>query len=65
MAQEALNDVGNSKTKITLILNDNEMSISKNVGGMCNFLGRLRTKKSYTKLNLNTKKFVTKIPAVR
>jgi len=64
MAQEALNDAGNSKSKITVILNDNEMSISKNVGGMCNFLGRLRTKKIYTKVNINTKKFVTKIPAI-
>lgn len=64
MAQEALNDAGNSKTKITVILNDNEMSISKNVGGMCNFLGRLRTKKIYTKINLGTKKFVTKIPLI-
>lgn len=64
MAQEALNDAGNSKANLIVILNDNEMSISKNVGGMCRFLSRLRTKKIYTKVNLTTKKIVTKIPLI-
>ena len=45
MALEALNDAGYSKTRITVILNDNEMSISKNIGGLNMFLSKLRTKK--------------------
>ena len=44
MALEALNDAGYSNTKMTVILNDNEMSISKNVGGLNMFLSKLRTK---------------------
>ena len=51
MALEALNDAGFSKTNITVILNDNEMSISKNIGGMNQFLDKLRTKKLYTRTN--------------
>ena len=45
MALEALNDAGSSNSHMTVILNDNEMSISPNVGGLNNFLGKLRTKK--------------------
>ena len=44
MALEALNDAGFSKTHMTVILNDNEMSISKNIGGLNLFLSKLRTK---------------------
>ena len=48
MALEALNDVGYSKCKMTVILNDNEMSISPNVGGLNQFLGNLCRNKLYT-----------------
>ena len=64
MALEALNDAGFSQTKMTVILNDNEMSISKNVGGLNMFLSKLRTKKLYTKSNLSIKKIVNKIPII-
>lgn len=64
MALEALNDAGFSKTKITVILNDNEMSISRNIGGLNMFLTKLRTKKLYTKSNLSIKKFIGKIPLI-
>ncbi len=64
MALEALNDAGFSKTKMTVILNDNEMSISKNIGGLNLFLTRLRTKKLYTKSNSSIKKFIGKIPGI-
>ena len=64
MALEALNDAGYSNTKITVILNDNEMSISKNVGGLNMFLSKLRTKKLYAKSSLSAKKVILKIPAV-
>ena len=64
MALEALNDAGTSKTRIKVILNDNEMSISKNIGGINRLLSKLRTKKTYTKSNISIKKFVNKIPLI-
>ena len=64
MALEALNDVGCSKTKMTVILNDNEMSISKNIGGVNLFLSKLRTRKTYTQSNISLKKIVGKIPKI-
>lgn len=64
MALEALNDAGYSKTRITVILNDNEMSISKNIGGLNMFLSKLRTKKTYTKSNISAKKIIKKIPVI-
>lgn len=62
MAIEALNDVGFSKCNMTVILNDNEMSISPNIGGLNMFLSKLRTKKLYTKSNISGKKIIGKIP---
>lgn len=64
MALEALNDVGYSKTKMTIILNDNEMSISKNIGGLNMLLSKLRTKKTYTKSNISLKKIISKLPVI-
>lgn len=64
MAQEALNDAGTSGTKITVILNDNEMSISQNVGGVNMFLSKLRTKKLYTNSSNAGKRIIKKIPVV-
>ncbi len=57
MALEALNDAGRSNTKLLIILNDNEMSISKNVGGLSRYLSKIRTTKGY----LSTKKDVEKL----
>ena len=62
IALEALNDAGISDTDITIILNDNQMSISKNTGGFSKFLSNLRTRKLYIKSNHNIKKIVKKIP---
>lgn len=62
MAIEALNDAGFSKCKMTVVLNDNEMSISPNIGGLNMFLSKLRTKKLYTKSNISGKKIIGKIP---
>lgn len=64
MALEALNDAGSSKSKITVILNDNEMSISKNVGGINMLLSKLRAKKLYSRTNIKLKKLISKIPKV-
>ena len=64
MALEALNDAGYSKTKMTVILNDNEMSISKNIGGMSMFLSKLRTKRTYTKSSVSIKNILLKVPLI-
>ena len=64
MALEALNDAGSSGLDMTVILNDNEMSISKNVGGIPLLLSHLRTKKSYVKINSKIKLFFQKIPVI-
>lgn len=52
MALEALNDVGFRKTKLIIVLNDNQMSISDNVGGLSKHLNNLRMDPSYNKLKL-------------
>lgn len=64
MALEALNDAGASRTNVIVILNDNEMSISKNVGGIPTFLSKLRTRKLYTRANTRIKRLTLKIPRV-
>ena len=62
MAMEALNHLGSSKTKMIVILNDNEMSISENVGGMNDLLTDLRTRKNYRAINDKIRNDVEKIP---
>lgn len=63
MAFEALNDVGSTiNKKFIVILNDNEMSISKNVGGLSKCLSKIRTKKFYRESNYNIKKICEHIP---
>ena len=64
MALEALNDCGYSKTNITVILNDNEMSISKNVGGISVSLGRIRSSKLHTGSNDLIKRGFARIPII-
>lgn len=50
MALEALNNVGDLGKKIIIVLNDNEMSISKNVGAMAEYLCRMRTAPRYSRI---------------
>ena len=64
MALEALDDVGYNKLKMTVILNDNQMSISKSVGGLNMMLSRLRTRKLYTKSNNSVKRIILRVPVV-
>lgn len=64
MALEALNDAGSSKANVTVILNDNEMSISKNVGGIPLYLSKIRTKTGYTRSNRKIKEITNKIPII-
>lgn len=64
MALEALNHAGTSKTNLIVILNDNEMSISKNIGGINEILTKLRSKKKYNKSNDKWKKRIKSIPII-
>ena len=64
MTYEALNHAGNEATDMIVILNDNEMSISKNVGAMSCYLNRLRTDPSYTRTKEEVENVLTKIPGI-
>lgn len=64
MAFEALNDVGYRKTKMIIILNDNQMSIGKNVGGMSTYLSKIRMDPKYNKFKEGFDSTVSKIPLV-
>ncbi|MBE7044832.1 MAG: 1-deoxy-D-xylulose-5-phosphate synthase [Ruminococcaceae bacterium] len=64
MLFEALNDAGHSKTPLILILNDNAMSISKNVGAVPRYLRNLRAKPGYFKSKHVVETFLQKIPAI-
>ena len=61
---EALNHIGASKTKIIIILNDNEMSISANVGALHNHLDKIRANSNYVNTKENTKKVLQYIPLI-
>lgn len=61
MAFEALNNIGASRSKVIVVLNDNGMSISQNIGGLSTHLGNLRTSKGY----LSAKRFIrTKVEPI-
>lgn len=64
MAFEALNDVGRKHTKMIVVLNDNEMSISQNVGGLSNHLSNIRTAPAYLSTKKDVENLLTKIPIV-
>lgn len=64
MALEALNDAGASRNNLIVILNDNEMSISKNVGGVPRLLSKIRTKKLYKASNDYIRDSLEKIPII-
>lgn len=62
LAYEGLNNVGRSGKNIMVILNDNQMSISKNVGAMSRHLNDMRTKPGYLKAKSSVHSFLDKIP---
>ncbi|KNY26765.1 1-deoxy-D-xylulose-5-phosphate synthase [Pseudobacteroides cellulosolvens] len=64
MAFEALNDAGRSPNNLIVILNDNEMSISKNVGGLSKYLRKIRTEPFYFKVKEDLDIILNKIPAI-
>ncbi|WP_273403789.1 1-deoxy-D-xylulose-5-phosphate synthase [Actinobacillus porcinus] len=65
MAFEALNHAGALHTDMLVILNDNEMSISKNVGALNNHLARLFSGSLYTNVRDSSKKLLDKVPSVK
>lgn len=62
MAYEGLNDAAVSKEPMVVILNDNELSIDRNVGGMARHLAKLRTKEHYLGMKRMYRKFLFRIP---
>lgn len=60
LVYEALNHIGDSNNKQIIILNDNDMSISENVGAFHNMLDKIRAGKSYTNTKTRTKKILSK-----
>lgn len=62
MAYEAINNIGESQSKMIIILNDNKMSISRNVGAFSNYLAKLRLSKRYAKLKQNVQRGVSALP---
>lgn len=64
LAFEGLNNAGNSNDRLLVVLNDNEMSISKNVGNLDSYLAKLRTAPAYNRLKDEVKTTLEKIPYV-
>lgn len=64
MAYEALNNISRMKTNLMVVLNDNNMSISENVGGMANYLGKLRTNTGYQNFKGSLETTLKKIPMI-
>lgn len=62
MAYEGMNNAAVSREPMVIILNDNEMSIGKNVGGMSRHLSRLRSSENYLEAKRAYRKFMKKIP---
>ncbi len=64
MALEALNNAGTLKSNLIIILNDNERSISENVGGVAGYLDGIRTNRKYLRFKNNVREAVTGIPNI-
>lgn len=64
MAFEALNNAEPLKTNLIIVLNDNKMSIAKNVGGMSSYLGKMRTNQKYYNFKANIEERLDRIPNV-
>lgn len=64
MAYEALNNAARLRSNLIIILNDNNMSISENVGGMANYLGKIRTNSRYQGLKDDVETALRKVPGL-
>ena len=62
MAFEALNHGGEADADMLVVLNDNDMSISHNVGGLSNYLAKILSSRTYTHMREGSKKVLSKIP---
>ena len=64
MVYEALNNAARLKSNLIIILNDNKMSISENVGGMSNYLNRIRTNENYVEFKTDVETALKRIPGI-
>ncbi len=64
MAYEALNNAASLKSNFIIVLNDNEMSITENVGGMSTYLSGLRTASAYTDFKMDVTRALNRIPGI-
>lgn len=64
LAFEGLNNAGREKSNLVVVLNDNEMSISKNVGSMSNYLSMLRTRPKYSDFKRNVQNKLDKLNGI-
>ena len=62
LCYEALNQIGSLKEKMIIVLNDNDMSISENVGALHNHLDKLRSAEGYENTKTTAKRIINKIP---
>lgn len=62
LSWEALNNIGHLKKKIIVVLNDNQMSISKSIGAISEYLARIRTEPSYLKIKEDLEFLLRRIP---
>ncbi|MCH5148755.1 MAG: 1-deoxy-D-xylulose-5-phosphate synthase [Clostridiales bacterium] len=61
---EAINNCGDKNTRLIILVNDNEMSISRNIGGLPHHLSKVRTSKRYFTFKHRLEKFLTHIPLI-
>lgn len=64
MIYEALNNCNNKELRLIILLNDNEMSISQNVGSLANYLSKIRSSGKYYRFKRNFQKILRKIPKI-
>ncbi len=64
MCYEALNDCGNTKTKLIVVINDNEMSITKNVGALSKHMAKLRASWGWYSAKRKVQKGILRIPGI-
>ncbi|SFR67473.1 1-deoxy-D-xylulose-5-phosphate synthase [Anaeromicropila populeti] len=64
MAYEALNNAARLKSNLIVVLNDNNMSISENVGGMSTYLGKIRTNRKYRGFKYDVEQALRRVPKI-
>lgn len=64
MVYEALNNAGREKSRLIVILNDNDMSISKNVGSLAGHLAVIKARPSYFRMKAKTEQLINRIPLI-